>query len=232
MTNRRQISLLGAAALALFAVTGCSSDDDNPVSPGTPAAQARVMAVHASPDAPAVDLLVDGTIAGTALAFPNSTPYLSVTSGTRNVKVNVTGTATTVINADLALSANTNYSVFATDSVASIGALVLTDDLTAPAAGKAHVRFVHLSPNAPAVDVAVQGGAVLFANRSFKEFAPFTPVDAGTYNLEVRLAGSSTVVLPLNGIVLQAGKIYTVFAKGFVGGAAAQALGAQIIVNN
>ncbi|HAD33406.1 MAG TPA: cell wall anchor protein, partial [Chitinophagaceae bacterium] len=98
--------------------------------------------------------------------------------------------------------------------------------------GKAHVRFVHLSPDAPAVDVAVTGGSVVFANKAFKTYTAFTPLDAGTYNLEVRVAGTSTVALPLPGIALTAGKIYTVFAKGFLGGTGAQALGAQIIVNN
>jgi hypothetical protein len=42
------------------------------------------------------------------------------------------------------------------------------------------------------------------------------------------------VALPLPGITLQAGKIYTVFAKGFAAGSGASAypLGAEIIVNN
>jgi len=82
------------------------------------------------------------------------------------------------------------------------------------------------------VDVAVTGGPVLFGNQEFRDYTAFTPVDAGTYDLEVRLAGTSTVALPLPGITLTAGKIYTVFARGFVAGAGAQALGAQIIVNN
>jgi hypothetical protein len=157
---------------------------------------------------------------------------LQVEAGTRNIKVNVSGTSTTVINADLALSKDQNYSVFAIDSVSKISALVLTDDLTAPASGKAHVRFVHLSPNAPAVDVALTGGAVVFGNKAFKDYTAFTPLDAGTYNLEVRVAGTSTVALPLPGITLQAGKIYTVFAKGFLGGTGSEALGAEIIANN
>ena len=110
--------------------------------------------------------------------------------------------------------------------------MVVEDNLAAPAAGKAHVRFIHLSPDAPAVDVAVTGGGVVFGNQSFEDFTAFTPLDANTYNLEVRLAGTSTVVLPLPGIVLTAGKIYTVYAKGFVGGTGAQALGAEIIVKN
>jgi hypothetical protein len=223
----RYAALVLVSALAL---AGCGKDDNsNPVAP-TP--QARVMAIHASPDAPAVDLLVDGAVAGSGLAFPNNTAYLSVNAGTRNVKVNVAGTSTTVINANLPVTGGVNYSVFAVDAVASIGALVLTDDLTTPATGKAHVRFVHLSPDAPAVDVAVTSGPVLFADKSFKQYTAFTPVGAGNYNLEVRLAGTSTVVLSLPGITLQAGKIYTVFAKGFVAGTGAQALGAQIVVNN
>ena len=230
MSNQARFPLLAMAILAAFSLASCNSDNNsNPLAPAPPA---RVMAVHASPDAPAVDLLVDGSVAGTGLAFPNNTACLSVAAGTRNVKVNVSGTTTTVISADLPVTGGTNYTVFASDVVASIGAVVLTDDLSAPASGKAHVRFVHLSPDAPAVDVAVQGGPVLFANKAFKQYTAFTPVDAGTYNLEVRLAGTATVALPLNGIALQAGKIYTVFAKGLLSGSGAQALGAQIIVNN
>jgi len=148
------------------------------------------------------------------------------------VKVNVAGTSTTALLANLPIVKNKNYSLFAVDSVSKLSGLFIEDNLSAPAAGKAHVRFIHLSPDAPAVDVAVTGGAVVFGNKSFKDFTDFTPLDANTYNLEVRLAGTSTVVLPLPGIALTAGKIYTVYAKGFVGGTGAQALGAEIIVNN
>ena len=171
-------------------------------------------------------------VAGAGLSFPNNTAYLPVSAGTRSIAVKVAGTSTTVLSADLPVAANTYYSVFAVDSVSKLSALVLSDDLTAPASGKAHVRFIHLSPNAPAVDVALAGGSVLIGDKSFKQYTSFVPLDAGTYDLEVRLAGTSTIVLPLPGITLTAGKIYTVFAKGFVGGTGAQALGAQIIVNN
>ena len=194
---------------------------------------ANVLVTHASPDAPGVDLLVNDTkVNSSALNFPGNTGYLEVESGSRNIKVNVSGTPTTVINATLTLDKDMNYSVFAVDSVSKISAVVLTDDLSAPASGKAHVRFVHLSPNAPAVDIAVaSSGAVVFGNKSFKEATAFTPLDAGTYNLDVRVAGTTTVALVLPAITLQAGKIYTVCAKGFLGGTGAQALGAEIIVN-
>lgn len=229
MFARKYLSLFLMLIFGITVFTACS-DDENTVTP-TPASKSRVLVTHASPDAPGVDLLVDNTIAGTNLTFPNNTGYLEVNSGSRNVKVNVTGTSTTAIEANLNLAADKNYSVFAVNNVAMIEAVVLEDDLTTPASGKAHVRFLHLSPNAPAVDITTTTGAVVFGNYVFKQASAFTPLDAGTYDLQVRLAGTSTVVLDLPGIALTAGKIYTVFAKGLVGGQGTQSLGAQIIVN-
>ncbi|MCB9249949.1 MAG: DUF4397 domain-containing protein [Ignavibacteriales bacterium] len=215
-------------ALASLLIVGCS-DDDSPTSPELDKANVKV--VHASPDAPGVDLLVDNNIAGSNLTYPNNTGYLQVDEGTRNVKVNVSGTSTTVIEADLPIEGNKNYSVFAIDAVANLSPLVIEDDLTSPASGTAHARFIHLSPDAPAVDITTKDGTVVFGNYKFKDYSQFTPLPAGSYDLQVRLAGTETVVLELNGINLTSGKIYTVFAKGFVAGTSTQALGAEIIVN-
>lgn len=235
---RNRISLLSFRALALVLIssslvfTSCKDDDDDDTPTPTPTTS-KLMVTHASPDAPGVDLLVDGTKVNTAaLEFPNSTSYLTVNSGNRNIKVNVTGTTTTVIDATPAFTANKSYSIFAVDEVAAISAIVVEDNLTAPASGKAHIRFIHLSPDAPAVDVALDGGAVVFGDYTFKEVSAFTPLDAGTYDLEVRVAGTTTVALDLDPITLTAGKIYTVFAKGFLAGTGNQALGAQVISNN
>jgi hypothetical protein len=194
-------------------------------------ATSAVKVVHASPDAPGVDLYVDNTLAGSGLEYPNNTGYLNIFSGTKNIKVNVSGTEVTAIEGDLLFNAYKNYSVFAVDEVSNISPLVLEDDLTAPASGQSHVRFLHLSPDAPAVDITLTDGTVVFSNMSFKEYTPFTPLNAGSYDLQVRLAGTSTVVLELGSIMVQSGNIYTVFAKGFVSGSGGQALGAEIIVN-
>lgn len=226
----RKASLAIVTFITVISLAACS-DDNNTTAP-TPTAKANVMVVHASPDAPGVDLLVDNTVAGTNLTFPNNTGYLEVNAGTRNVKVNVTGTSTTVIQANLNLVENKSYSVFAVNQVSAIEPLVFEDNLSNPASGKAHVRFIHLSPNAPAVNITLTDGTIVFENVSFKGSVNFTPLDAATYNLQVRDAATNqTVVLELPNITLQAGKIYTVFAKGLLGETGNQALGAQIIVN-
>lgn len=227
----RMSSLILAFSVLVF--SACKKDKD----PG----KANVMVVHASPDAPGVDLLVDNVkINSSALTFPNNTGYVSVNEGTRNIKVNAAGTSTSVINADVPFTANKNYSVFAYKAVAQIGAIVVEDNLATPAVGKAHIRFFHLSPDAPGVDVGVLNGSTftpVFSNRSFETQtsaaanAAFTPVDAGTYTFQVRVAGTATAALTIPGVTLEAGKIYTVFARGFLSGTGDQALNAQVIVN-
>ena len=192
---------------------------------------ANVRVAHASPDAPAVDVLVNDSAAFSNLTFAGVTAYANLLADTYNIKVVPTGATTpVVIEADLPLAASTDYTVAAVNNLASIEALVFVDDNSAPAAGKAHVRFIHLSLDAPAVDVAVTSGPVLFSNVAFKEASSYLPVDAGTYDLEVRLAGTSTVVLAVPGVTLQDGKVYTVFAEGLAAGT--PALQAVLTVDN
>src|SRR5512147_920886 len=85
--------------IGVLAIAGCS---DNNKSTAPQVSNARVLVVHASPDAPGVDLLFDNVkVNSQPLTFPNNTSYLSVAVGSRNIKVNASGTSITVINANL-----------------------------------------------------------------------------------------------------------------------------------
>lgn len=86
------------------------------------------------------------------------------------------------------------------------------------------MRVAHNSPDAPAVDVAVAGGPVLFSNVAFPDATGFAEVDAGTYDLEVRPAGTEDVALALDGVALEAGRVYDVFAIGTLADGTLQAL--------
>jgi len=179
---------------------------------------ARVKVLHASPDAPAVDILVDDTVVFANVAFEDPTDFAEVPAGTYNVKVVPTGlTEPVVIEADLDLMAATDYLVVATDLLANITPVILTADGSSPAAGNAWVRFLHASPDAPAVDIAVaDGGPVLLSNVAFQAFTEYLPVPAGTYDLEARIAGTSDVALALSGVTVEDGGVYTAVATGLV----------------
>jgi hypothetical protein len=65
---------------------------------------------------------------------------------------------------------------------------------------------------------AVKGGPVIFSNVAFKGVGNYTPVDAGTYDLEVRPAGKTDVVLSIPAVKLENGGVYTAWAMGLAGG--------------
>src|SRR3712207_1878290 len=146
----RALKLTGALVAAL-ATAGC--DDDDPLSPSR---TAQIRVVHASPDAPAVDVLVDNAAVLTNVPFKASSAYLSVPRGSRNLKVRAAGTSTVVIDANANVAGGEAYTVLATGRVASIAPLVLEDDLGSPAAGNVRLRLVHASPTAGNVDIYVR----------------------------------------------------------------------------
>jgi hypothetical protein len=187
-----------------------------------PAASAQgnalVRVVHASPDAPAVDVYVDGSKALTNVPFFTASDYLPLPAGEHRFQVTPTGQAAdkAVIDAKATVEAGKAYTVAATGKVAEIKPTILADNLGTPAAGKAHVRVVHASPDAPAVDIKVKGGAALISNLVFPKDSGYLPVDAGSYDLTVNVAGTDTVALDLPGTKLEAGKIYDIFAVGLL----------------
>ena len=71
------------------------------------------------------------------------------------------------------------------------GALFLGVAMPAAAAdAKAMVRAAHLIPDAPAVDVLVNGGVVL-EDVTFKAVSDYLMVDAGTYTISINAAGTA-----------------------------------------
>ncbi|MFQ3630178.1 DUF4397 domain-containing protein [Roseiflexus sp.] len=177
---------------------------------------AKVRVVHASPDAPAVDVIVNGNRALTNVPFFAASAYLDLPAGSYDIQVVPAGaTSPVVIDAKgVRIEAGKAYTIAATGKLADIKPTILMDDLTTPAAGKAHVRVIHFSPDAPAVDIKVAGGPTLISNLAFPNASNYLPVDAGSYNLQVTPAGGTAVVLDLKGVALEAGKIYDVFAVG------------------
>ena len=179
---------------------------------------AKVRVIHASPDAPAVDIFVNGDRAVEGLAFQSGTDYLELAAGDYQLQVAPAGgeAADAVIDATATLEAGTWYSVVAVGTLDSIEPLIVVDSVTEPAAGQAHIKVIHASPDAPAVDVAVTGGPVLFENAPFKAATDYLPVDAGTYDLEVRPTGTEDVALAIPGLALEAGTVYSAYAMGLL----------------
>ena len=212
---------LALTLLATLAVSACSDDDEVTA----PATTAELRVVHASPDAPNVDVLVDNTAALTNVAYEAASAYLQVASGSRNLKVRATGTTTVVIDQTATLEAGNAYTVIATGPVASIEPLLLTDDQTTPAAGNVRVRLVHASPTAGNVDIYVTSTTAditaatpTLANVGFRAASNYLEVPAGTYRVRITPAGTKTVAIDVNNVALTAGQVRTAVAVDAPGG--------------
>jgi hypothetical protein len=181
--------------------------------------EAQVRVAHLAPDAPNVDVYVNGEPVLTDVPYTTVSDYLSLPAGTQQVTVYATGdTASPVIDAPVDIAAGGAYTVAAVGLVAdgSLTAKVYEDDLRSPASGNAKVRVVHASPDAGPVDVVPRGGQALVSGLTFPEASPYAEVPAGTYTLDVNAAGTSKTALTVPDATLASGGVYSAFAVGTV----------------
>lgn len=212
LRKKLTLAILPVFAFAT-AFVGCSDDEEKIVA--SPA-QASVRVIHASYDAPAVDVRVDGAVALSSLDYGVSSGYAKLDPGTRNIQVSpARATTPVVIDVDLPLQSSNEYTVFAFGPLSAIEATAVQDN-RATVANKAKIRFVHGSPDAPSVDIKLNSGSgpAVFSNRAFTSITDYAQVDAGSYTFVVTGAGSTAEVVKFNPVAVQNGNVYTVVALG------------------
>ena len=203
------ISMLAVLLVfSVFSVSGLAESHDD---------DAMVRIVHASPDAPAVDVVLNGDVVVEGASFKDATDYMHVPEGDHEVEIFPAGNHDeAVISATLSVSAGHAYTVAAINTLENLDLKVIEDE-TSTTDGMVWVRVGHLSPDAPAVDVTA-GGDVLFASAEFPAVTAYEEVDPMTVDLDIRVAGTEDVVLELPNTELSANTLYTVLAVGFVDG--------------
>ncbi|MEL7239644.1 MAG: DUF4397 domain-containing protein, partial [Planctomycetota bacterium] len=215
--NTMQLTKIGAVLTAASAVSLLA----------TPAA-ADVRVAHLSPNTPTVDVLagLSGQSKGLlfdAASYPSITPYLPVPTGTYDIDV-VLDSDNSVVGIDVdnfAIDADTDYTIAAVGLLGgdpALQALPLVDDNTIDESN-ARVRFVHASSNAPTVDIDAVGVGTVFDDVDRFTSGGYISVPGGTYDFDVFLSDDRDAgsVLDLDGIVLDNGTVYTVYAIGLVG---------------
>ncbi len=114
-----------------------------------------------------------------------------------------------MIDATLPLEAGKYYQVAVIGLVAEINEAVFEVDSSAVGEGMSRV---HASPDAPAVDVAVADGPVLFGELSFPDASDCAVVESMSFDLQVQPAGTEDVALDLPGVAFEEGMVYDIFA--------------------
>jgi len=238
-TRRRALTLIGTAGgIALAGCMGGSGDGDemgdggseNETSDdsGSDETMANVRVAHLSPDAPNVDVYVDGDTVLEDVPYRAVSDYLELAPDTYTVTITAAGDPDTVAFEDDLEISEGEFTIAALGELSDVNQpfapTVLEDDVSDPG-DNARVRLVHASPDAPAVDVTVgDGETVLFEGAAFGDAAT-TEVPGGDYTLEVRPATETNDgdVVATFDIAPEAGSVYTAFAVGYLEPASAPA---------
>lgn len=212
---------IALSALLLVAAAGLAS-----------AQNGRVRVVHASPDAPAVDIYVNGGKVLENLPFKEYSDYLAVPAGTYNVEIKVTGTDTVVKALSLPVSANRDYTAVAVGYATGnrqpgFDVKLLEDDNSLPANNGVKLRVMHGAPGAPEVDVYVtgpfetlMGKDPVLARVPFNAASGYLTVPVATYQARVAVAGTKTVAIDSHRLTTWANMIRTIIAVDNRGGGA------------
>lgn len=176
---------------------------------------ASVRFVHTSPDAPAVDVYINNERIFTNISYKNISEYVQFPLGIYDVNIYLAGEETVpIIKQSLSLETNNYYTVGAINEVNNIQLMFWKDDENVPSS-ETKLRFMNLSPDSSNMDVAVQGGDVVFSNVAFKEVTDYLGLTPMTVDLEVRVAGTKDVLFTLDRIKFRPDIGYTAIVVGF-----------------
>jgi hypothetical protein len=229
----------GPATMTMTTTTMTSADGtddtgdtgDTGDTTGTPVGTAMVRVIHGAPDAPAVDVYVEGvdTPIITDLAYGETTEYLEVDAGEYNFQVRAAGSPATdepvYETGVLPVPEGAVVTALAAGLLAGKSAddafrvVPLVEGFSAPAAGNAIVRVVHAGADAPTVgiDVGNDGTVEVEALGRFADTgAPGVELPAGAA-LQIGIVAGDATVTAFTTPELPDGAELFVIATGLLG---------------
>jgi Domain of unknown function (DUF4397) len=178
---------------------------------GSSSTHARLM--NASFGNPSLDMLVDSKVVASEVGYGTASGYVSVSSGSRNLQINLAGSATSLINQTATFSSGTNSTVLATTSEAS----VFTDNKTAPSSGSISIRVINASSTLGTADVYIVPSGTVISNISptisglnYQSASSYQTLSAGSYQVIFTFTGQNSAVINSNPISFSSGQVRTV----------------------
>jgi hypothetical protein len=202
----KKVLLFGISAVVLLA----SCVKEKKVETG----EAHVRFVNAVVNSPAHDVYInDKKVSSGVLSFGQITPYISYTSGIS--AMGFVESSSGNLNAQENWGSDigdyaTLYFYGTLDGRLTAGGI--KDNRTAPATGKARVRFINLDYNlTQALTVKLVGGADFFNTLTFASASPYYEVNPGA---TFQASAIGVKVAPVINLNIEAGKIYNVIISG------------------
>jgi hypothetical protein len=250
--NNKLLTFLSVVALSTTFLASCGESE--PLATNVRKTNLRFWNMMPDARVQSLDILVDGNFVTNIRYGEEQTDYSQVFSGNRNIRVTVGGDRNRITIdtlADFSNRQNQFFTFMVVDSARNNSPLLIRDNYNLrpdTLTGRFQLRVLHLSPNAPGVNIGLVRAtdttyiiadtltflknlsqAQINTQAGFRTFrlSATTPTLADTtLNLVIRAVGGTIIPLSMR---VQEKSVYTVIARGFVGGTGAQAFQTRII---
>jgi Domain of unknown function (DUF4397) len=200
----------------LLFLSGClGKSEDQVVNPPS----TTIAFFNASPNSSEMDVYLNDSKLSSSFSYKAYSNYLPITPpGLKKVKFTSDATSAILIDTTFTFAEKLAYTVVVANKVSGTPQAILVEDkATLSNTQNTMIRFAHMSPDTPAVDVKLVGGisTILSTGQTYTNFSTFTEFETRTYSVEIRRSSDSklllTVVVPLS----SAGTFQTVYLLGY-----------------
>jgi hypothetical protein len=173
----------------------------------------------ASPDAPPVDILIDGSQVGTAISFMNVVAYLPVDTRQHRVEALTVSNSTAIFQQTISVTAAADETLVIAGPASKTQGILLTDGVTTITAGDGGVRVVNAASTIPQADVyivsagsGIAGATPVATDVTFAQVIGYQAEAIGNYQVLLTAPGTSNVYLNTGGLALTQTQYQTVIA--------------------
>lgn len=205
------VSIMPLATLVLCSCTAV----EGPGSPLNTSTLVRV--IDASYNSPALDAYVASTPIATNFAGPSISNYAFLPPGTATIEVTPTGKSTVLAQINGTLDGGQEHSVYITGQGTNFQMSLLSDQNAPAPSGSVAIRFLQQAISTGAVDIyfVPDGTKITTAKPVVTNVAPDTitaylSIPAGTYDLVVVPAGTTTNAYTSAATAFSSGQVMTV----------------------
>ncbi|MFP4698456.1 MAG: DUF4397 domain-containing protein [Eubacteriales bacterium] len=173
--------------------------------------------LHAAPTAPTVNIYSDGdNLLAENLDFGEFTPYIPVQPGEYDLAINPVGAQEPVLTSTLTIPDKMIFTIAVIGTPPNLEVFVIEDTPSRTPANRLGLRFVHLSPDTPAVDVRLPNGDIIFEDVDYTEVPNYLFIEPNTYSIQVYPTGTNEMALQVPNIRLKKDRFYTIYAVGLL----------------
>ncbi len=211
---------LAVLAFVIAGLSGCVKSGSNYSNNGNAVTFMTIMNLASTP----ADIYFNGTKASSN-ALPSGyfdQRYEQLAPGTYQIQFKAAGKDSLVAGVQSYLYDSTDFNtviLYNNAGSATLNAVRILDDYSTISATAASYRFFNMSPDVPSVDLyfnstAAQSHRTTADNVINSGFNSFQPLSPGTYSVQVKKAGTDSVVASVSGITMAAQTASTIFLTG------------------